>query len=211
VTRHWLGYHGANDLPHDGEESIGLHAFADQQELPYRAMQVLGGAGYTREWPIEQALRDARVLTIFEGTTGIQALDLVHRRLLKGEARGLHIFLLKARETSDGLKEAERNQLFSCLDDLERVSQTLIARAGDRRFVDSASTAYLHLASAAALAWAAARIVCRPEPSGQTWLTGAARFCLAGLPSRTALLARNCLDVDDAIEAWLAMSDRPWT
>ena len=44
VTRHWLGYHGANDLPHDGEESIGLHAFADQQELPYRSMQVQGGA-----------------------------------------------------------------------------------------------------------------------------------------------------------------------
>ena len=45
------------------------------------AIQVLGGAGYTSEWPAEQALRDARVLTIFEGATGIQALDLTHRRL----------------------------------------------------------------------------------------------------------------------------------
>jgi hypothetical protein len=34
------------------------------------AIQVLGGAGYTREWPVEQGLRDARVLTVFEGTTG---------------------------------------------------------------------------------------------------------------------------------------------
>jgi beta-glucosidase len=44
VTRHWLGFHGANDLPGDGQESIGLHAFADQQELPYRSLQVQGGA-----------------------------------------------------------------------------------------------------------------------------------------------------------------------
>lgn len=57
-----------------------------------RAIQVLGGAGYTTEWPVEQLLRDARILTIFEGTTGMQALDLLHRRLWREEGRGLGVF-----------------------------------------------------------------------------------------------------------------------
>ena len=44
VTRHWLGYHFANDLPRGGEETISPHAFADQQSPVYRALQMEGGA-----------------------------------------------------------------------------------------------------------------------------------------------------------------------
>src|ERR1700761_5600969 len=61
------------------------------------AIQVLGGAGYVRDWPVEQVLRDSRVLTIYEGASGIQALDLVHRRLWRDEGRGLKAFLDLAR------------------------------------------------------------------------------------------------------------------
>jgi len=46
------------------------------------AIQVLGGAGYVREWPVERMLRDARVFTIYEGTTAIQGIDLLQRRVL---------------------------------------------------------------------------------------------------------------------------------
>jgi len=53
------------------------------------AIQVLGGAGYTRDWPLEQYLRDARVMTIYEGTTGIQALDFLIRRLWRDNGAGL--------------------------------------------------------------------------------------------------------------------------
>ena len=53
------------------------------------AIQVLGGAGYTRDWPLEQYLRDARVMTIYEGTTGIQALDFLTRRLWRDNGAGL--------------------------------------------------------------------------------------------------------------------------
>ncbi|MBV7393998.1 acyl-CoA dehydrogenase family protein [Mameliella sediminis] len=49
------------------------------------AIQLLGGAGYTREWPAERHFRDVRITTIYEGTTGMQAQDLVLRRLLKDE------------------------------------------------------------------------------------------------------------------------------
>ena len=55
------------------------------------AIQVFGGAGYTRDVPVEQLFRDQRLNQIHEGTTGIQALDLVGRKLLRdrGEAFGL--------------------------------------------------------------------------------------------------------------------------
>jgi hypothetical protein len=46
------------------------------------AIQVLGGAGYVRDFPVERLLRDCRVFSIYEGTSGIQALDLLKRRVL---------------------------------------------------------------------------------------------------------------------------------
>lgn len=46
------------------------------------AIQVLGGAGYVREWPAERMLRDGRVFSIYEGTTAVQGLDLLLRRVL---------------------------------------------------------------------------------------------------------------------------------
>ena len=45
------------------------------------AMQVMGGAGFTQDWPVEQFLRDERIAMIYEGTNHIQALDLVGRKL----------------------------------------------------------------------------------------------------------------------------------
>ncbi len=46
------------------------------------AIQVFGGHGYIREWGVEQNLRDARIATLYEGTTGVQALDLLGRKVL---------------------------------------------------------------------------------------------------------------------------------
>lgn len=57
------------------------------------ALQVLGGAGYTREWPVERYLRDARILTIYEGTTGMQAQDFLFRRLIRDRGAGLKAFV----------------------------------------------------------------------------------------------------------------------
>ena len=42
-------------------------------------MQVYGGYGYTRDYPIEQLLRDCKIASIYEGTNGIQAMDLLGR------------------------------------------------------------------------------------------------------------------------------------
>jgi hypothetical protein len=53
------------------------------------AIQVLGGAGYTREYPVEQCWRDNRLNPIHEGTNGIQALDLLMRKLWQEKGAGL--------------------------------------------------------------------------------------------------------------------------
>ncbi len=56
------------------------------------ALQLHGGTGYTREQGVEQFLRDARIALIYEGTNGIQALDLVGRKLAANGGRGIFGF-----------------------------------------------------------------------------------------------------------------------
>ena len=55
-------------------------------------MQVMGGHGYIREWGMEQLVRDCRITLIYEGTNGIQALDLVGRKLPAHMGRLLRSF-----------------------------------------------------------------------------------------------------------------------
>jgi len=56
------------------------------------AQQVYGGSGYTKEWGAEQFVRDARIAMIYEGTNGIQALDLVGRKLASKGGRAVFSF-----------------------------------------------------------------------------------------------------------------------
>mgnify|MGYP001202123461 CR=1 FL=1 len=58
-----------------------------------QAVQTLGGSGYTRDWGIEQLLRDCRISRIYEGTNGIQALDFVGRKLPMGGGRAVKALL----------------------------------------------------------------------------------------------------------------------
>ena len=61
-------------------------------ECTYHALQCFGGHGYIREHGIEQHARDARITTLYEGTTGIQALDLMGRKTMQLQGAGLKAF-----------------------------------------------------------------------------------------------------------------------
>ncbi|HVF38156.1 MAG TPA: acyl-CoA dehydrogenase C-terminal domain-containing protein [Sphingomicrobium sp.] len=61
-------------------------------ETAVSAQQVFGGHGYIREWGMDQFVRDARIAQIYEGTNGIQAMDLVGRKLAKDGGRGVRAF-----------------------------------------------------------------------------------------------------------------------
>ena len=69
-----------------------------------KAQQVFGGHGYVREWGMEQFVRDARIAMIYEGANGIQALDLVGRKLPKDGGRAVTAFF---KEVSGFIKENE--------------------------------------------------------------------------------------------------------
>ncbi len=61
-------------------------------EAASHGVQVFGGHGYIKEWGMEQILRDSRIATLYEGTTGIQALDLIGRKVLLDRFKQLKIF-----------------------------------------------------------------------------------------------------------------------
>ena len=63
-----------------------------------QALQSMGGAGFTQDWEVEQLLRDGRIARIYEGTNGIQALDLVGRKLMIKGGRLPRTYFKKMKE-----------------------------------------------------------------------------------------------------------------
>ncbi|MFP4138822.1 MAG: acyl-CoA dehydrogenase C-terminal domain-containing protein [Halomonas sp.] len=61
-------------------------------EATNEGVQVFGGHGFIREWGMEQLVRDARITRLYEGTTGIQALDLLGRKVLMSQGESLKVF-----------------------------------------------------------------------------------------------------------------------
>jgi len=89
-----------------------------------QAIQVHGGYGYIREYPVEQFMRDCKITSIYEGTNGIQALDLVGRKL--GYKQGL-LFKNIVTETDNLLKGAKKNyRLKDIVDVFEAARNQLI-------------------------------------------------------------------------------------
>lgn len=151
-------------------------------EVASEAIQVLGGAGYVKDWPVEQALRDSRVFAIFEGTSGVQALDLVHRRLRRDQGRGLKAFLDLARADAAAGGEGA-DDLTAVLGMLEAAGEWLAA-ANDG--ADASAYAFLELAALAATGWIALRLS-RLEPIGpNVRLAAAGRFWLSDLMAKAA-------------------------
>ncbi len=93
-------------------------------ELLSMSLQVFGGSGYTMDYPMEQYIRDARIDTIYEGTTGIQAMDLFFRKIARDQGETLAalageiVEFVKGGADADGLAE-ERELLASMLDDTQ--------------------------------------------------------------------------------------------
>lgn len=92
------------------------------------AQQTLGGSGFTKEWGIEQFVRDARIAMIYEGTNGIQSLDLVGRKLPSNGGKTMMAFFELVKSF---IKENEGNQALKegFLDPLKGASKDLQAAA----------------------------------------------------------------------------------
>ena len=66
-------------------------------ELLAHSLQILGGSGYTRDFPLEQYIRDAKIDTLYEGTTAIQALDLFFRKIARDQGATITALLGEVR------------------------------------------------------------------------------------------------------------------
>ena len=84
-------------------------------------MQVLGGYGYCKDFPLEQMARDIRITTIYEGTTGIQSQDLLGRKITMQNGKAV---MLLAQEIMQTIQEA------TAFDDLKKYSETLQKELG---------------------------------------------------------------------------------
>ncbi|MFL6761128.1 MAG: acyl-CoA dehydrogenase C-terminal domain-containing protein [Sphingomicrobium sp.] len=123
------------------------------------AQQVLGGHGYIREHGIEQFVRDARITQIYEGTNGIQAMDLVGRKLPKDGGRAVRAFFeLVARD----IAEARRNgdpagvavALESALQDLQSATMWLAQNGmADPDNAGAGAYPYMDLMGVVSLGW----------------------------------------------------------
>jgi len=82
-------------------------------EICDMAMNVFGGYGYTREYPIEQLMRDCKIATIYEGTNGIQAMDLLGRKLGLKKGAVFMQFLQEVRHTTQAAERTPGLQALS--------------------------------------------------------------------------------------------------
>ncbi|MCQ4325311.1 acyl-CoA dehydrogenase [Stutzerimonas stutzeri] len=123
--------------------------------------QVLGGHGYIREWGQEQLVRDVRIAQIYEGTNGIQALDLLGRKVLADGGRALHELLDEIREHADTAATDYREALHSVVKQLEDASAWVREQSeSDPNAVGAASVEYLHLFGYVCYAYFWSRMAC---------------------------------------------------
>lgn len=177
------------------------------------SLQIHGGYGYSSEYLPEAWLRDQKLNSIHEGTTTIQGLDLLGRKVVAGGGAALAALERHVREAITGARKKDLTfvaPLEQGLDALVRVTATLGARgaSGDVLGMLAHSADFLELASTVVVGWAwavmAERAHGRPDDFARG-LTQTAKYWFATELPRTAHLAHLCetnepsyLDVQDA-------------
>ena len=127
--------------------------------------QVFGGHGYIREWGMEQFVRDARIAQIYEGTNGIQALDLAGRKVARNGGKSVQAFLADAREWLSANRSVtaigkQLDQLAESLDMLESLTGELLAQSGkDANAINASACEYLDVFGYVVYAWLWARMM----------------------------------------------------
>jgi alkylation response protein AidB-like acyl-CoA dehydrogenase len=123
------------------------------------AQQVFGGHGYIAEWGVEQFVRDARIAQIYEGTNGVQALDLLARKVMRDGGATANEFIASMRADVNGVADEYRDALELSIDRLADVTKRLLERAsGDPALAGAASVDYLDLFALTIYAWLWARM-----------------------------------------------------
>jgi alkylation response protein AidB-like acyl-CoA dehydrogenase len=126
-------------------------------QIATNAQQVYGGHGYIAEWGMEQYVRDARIAMIYEGTNGVQAMDLVGRKLAQNGGRAVQAFF---KLVSDEIAAAKADpesadiatRLEKALGELQAATMWLVQNGlANPNNAGAAATPYLHIMGIVAL------------------------------------------------------------
>lgn len=118
-------------------------------ETTVHGQQIFGGHGYIREWGQEQLVRDVRITQIYEGTNGIQALDLVGRKIVGSGGAFYRLFSDEVRhfiEAADGVQAEFTRPLRVALQKLDDLTEWVLDRSRTNpNEIGAASVEYLHM------------------------------------------------------------------
>jgi len=176
--------------------------------------QVFGGHGFIREWGQEQLVRDCRITQIYEGTNGIQAMDLMGRKVVASQGKLFELFAedVSAFIEENSSDEALRPYLEPLAASLERLADTtehVIKQAAENpNAIGAAAVDYLDMFGYTALAymWVKAVKAAAPKAEGDTsgFYTGklkTARFYFERLLPKAVSLAEGIRSGSDAMMA----------
>jgi hypothetical protein len=97
-------------------------------EILTESLQTFGGSGFLQDYPIEQYIRDAKIDSLYEGTTAIQALDLFFRKIVRDRGEALaHVAaqISKTIDTCDAALQPQADQVCIALEDVQAMTATL--------------------------------------------------------------------------------------
>ncbi len=102
-------------------------------EITGDAVQVFGGYGYTREYPVEQLARDSKILAIYEGTNGIQAMDLIMRKLLMNpELRNYTVYRGRVQKAVDEASGIVEEKFIGPVKEGIEIMNSTVAKLGEK-------------------------------------------------------------------------------
>jgi alkylation response protein AidB-like acyl-CoA dehydrogenase len=109
----------------------GVGSERSYELLGSQSLQTLGGSGFLQDYPIEQYIRDAKIDTLYEGTTAIQGMDLFFRKIVRDQGQALTALLnditaFADSEAGNGQLKNERALLATALSDVQAMVGTLV-------------------------------------------------------------------------------------
>lgn len=179
--------------------------------------QVFGGHGFIREWGQEQLVRDCRITQIYEGTNGIQALDLMGRKVVGSKGKLYELFADDVAAFIEENRDEESlrpylEPLAAALERLSDVTEHVLGQAADNpNAIGAASVDYLDLFGLTALGYMWARMVKAAAPKAEGDTSGfysgklkTARFYYDRLLPKTVSLAEGIRSGSDSMMALTA-------
>ncbi len=160
------------------------------------AQMCFGGHGYIREWGMEQCIRDLRISQIYEGTNGVQAIDLIGRKTTKCNGAFIAEYIAEIREFAASMSDSKvKTAAVQVCDEVESLTQFIVEQTKTTPdFANSVAVDYLHAVGLLSFVYMYARIskaaAAKPESFFQNKLVLAEYYVEKVLPDLAARALR---------------------